>query len=142
MRVVLDTDVVTAGLRSTTGASAALINQLIYQDRGTLLLSGTLLFEYEAVLSRPRHQAIHGLSEDKLDAFMDQLTLKAEPVEVHYSWRPQLKDPGDEMVLDTAVNGMANAIVTFNRKDYSFAPTRFGIEVLSPSEALRRLLQP
>lgn len=56
-----------------------------------------------------------------------------------YRWRPQLRDPGDEMVLETAVNGQAQAIVTFNRRDYSDKPGTFGIEVLSPAEALRRM---
>ena len=65
----------------------------------------------------------------------------AEPVETHYRWRPQLRDPGDEMVLETAVSGRAQAIVTFNRWDYGEAPANFGVEVLSPAEALRRTHQ-
>jgi predicted nucleic acid-binding protein len=62
-------------------------------------------------------------------------------VETHYRWRPQLRDAGDEMVLETAVNGRAQAIVTFNRRDYGEAPANFGVEVLSPAEALRRTHQ-
>ena len=62
-----------------------------------------------------------------------------EAVEVHYQWRPQLSDAGDEMVLETAVNGRADAIVTFNRRHYGDVPSRFGIMVLSPAEALRRI---
>ena len=58
---------------------------------------------------------------------------------MRYRWRPQLRDPGDEMVLETAVNGRATAIVTFNRRDYGGASETFLIEVLSPSEALRRV---
>jgi len=63
----------------------------------------------------------------------------AEPVEVHYQWRPQLNDAGDEMVLEAAVNGQADAIVTFNRRDYGRIPSRFGIELLNPVDALRRI---
>jgi predicted nucleic acid-binding protein len=51
-------------------------------------------------------------------------------------WRPQLRDPGDELVLEAAVNGQAAAIVTFNHRDFGTTPARFGIEVLSPPEIL------
>jgi predicted nucleic acid-binding protein len=63
----------------------------------------------------------------------------AEPVEVHYQWRPQLNDAGDEMVLEAAVNGRADAIVTFNRRDYGASPARFGIRLLSPIDTLRSI---
>jgi hypothetical protein len=69
----------------------------------------------------------------------DGLAFLAEPVEVHYRWRPQLQDPGDEMVLEAAVNGRAHALITFNRRDYGEVPETFGIEVLSPAEVLRRI---
>jgi predicted nucleic acid-binding protein len=67
------------------------------------------------------------------------LIAMAEPVETHFLWRPQLRDAGDEMVLETAVNGSADALVTFNLRDYGQTPARFGIEVLLPREALRRI---
>ena len=54
-------------------------------------------------------------------------------------WRPQLRDPADELVLDAAVNGQAAAIVTFNRRDFGIAPARFGIELLTPAEVIRRI---
>jgi len=53
-------------------------------------------------------------------------------------WRPQLRDPGDELVLEAAVNGRANAIVTFNQKDFGEIPMKFGVEVLAPVGALQR----
>lgn len=61
------------------------------------------------------------------------------PVEVHYQWRPQLSDADDEMVLETAVNGQAAAIVTFNHSDYRDAPRRFGIHLWKPAEALQEI---
>jgi predicted nucleic acid-binding protein len=70
---------------------------------------------------------------------LDTIIDVAVPVEVHYQWRPQLTDAGDEMVLEAAVNGQADAIVTFNRRDYKNVSSRFGIEVLSPIETLRRV---
>ncbi len=60
---------------------------------------------------------------------------------MRFLWRPQLRDPNDEMVLETAVNGRADAIVTFNVRDFATAPGQFGIEVLKPAEVLRRLNQ-
>jgi putative PIN family toxin of toxin-antitoxin system len=138
MRVVLDTDVIVAGLRSPTGASAALV-RTIRAGRAVMLLSVPLLIEYEATCRLAEHRLAAGLSEKEIETFLDGLVLLAAPVETHYRWRPQLHDPGDEMVLETAVNGQANAIVTFNRRDYGMVPVTFGIEVLTPGEALRRL---
>ena len=63
----------------------------------------------------------------------------AEPIKIHYLWRPQLRDPSDEMVLETAVNGRANLLITFNVRDYGTAPARFGIEVKTPREAVERI---
>jgi len=62
-----------------------------------------------------------------------------EPVEARYLWRPQLRDAADEMVFETAVNGRADALVTFNRKDFGDAPAQFGVALRSPREALRSL---
>ncbi len=138
MKLVLDTDVIVAGLRSPTGASAALLRS-IRRGQGVLLLSATLLFEYEAICRRPDHRLATGLTAGDIEVFLDGLVFLAEPVETHFRWRPQLRDPGDEMVLETAVNGRAAGIVTFNRRDYGETPARFGLLLLSPGEALRRL---
>ena len=61
----------------------------------------------------------------------------AEPVKTHFLWRPQLRDPGDEMVLEAAVNGRADALVTFNLRDFGSAPSRFGVELLLPASGYR-----
>jgi predicted nucleic acid-binding protein len=71
--------------------------------------------------------------------FLDALMALAEPVETHFLWRPQLRDPNDEMVLEAAVNGRADALVTFNLRDYGTAPAQFGVEVLLPREAIARI---
>jgi len=67
---------------------------------------------------------------------VDGVAAIIRPVTSHFIWRPQLKDPGDEMVLEAAVNGMADAIVTFNQRDYGSAPLRFGVETLLPRDVL------
>jgi predicted nucleic acid-binding protein len=87
----------------------------------------------------PKHRLVTGLSREDVDAFTNALIGLAEPVDVHFLWRPQLRDPADEMVLETAANGRAAALVTFNQRDYGRAPASFGIEVLLPREALRRI---
>ncbi|MDR6533285.1 putative nucleic acid-binding protein [Caulobacter rhizosphaerae] len=74
-----------------------------------------------------------------MDVFLAAVIAMAEPVESHFFWRPQLRDPTDEFVLEAAVNGQADAIVTFNVRDFGAAPQRFGVEVWKPLEALRRL---
>lgn len=138
MRVVLDTDVIVAALRSPSGGSAALVRG-IRHGRGTLLLTTALLLEYEALCHLAEHRLASALTARDVDQFLDGLVLLAEPVENHFRWRPQLRDPGDEMVLEAAVNGRAQALVTFNRRDYGNALEGFGIEVLNPGEALRKM---
>ncbi len=95
--------------------------------------------EYEAICSEPEHRLASGLSEREVEIFLDAVLAMAEPVKAHFLWRPQLRDPGDEMVLETAVNGQADALVTFNVRDFGSVPERFGIEVMIPRDAIRRL---
>ena len=138
MRYVLDTNVVVAGLRSPTGASAALIDQALDQTF-TLLLSVALVLEYEAVCCNPAQRIMSGLSEAEISNIISALCAVSEPVSPRFLWRPQLSDPADEMVLETAINGNADALITFNRRDFGDAPGNFGIALLSPREALRRI---
>lgn len=135
---MLDTDVVVAALRSPRGASAAIL--LAAADgRATLLMSVPLVVEYEATCTLAEHRLAAQLSEGEIAQFLDGLAALAEPVDSHFLWRPQLRDPGDEMVLEAAVNGRADAIVTFNVRDYGGGPAKFGVAVLKPAEALRRI---
>ena len=138
MRIVADTDVIVAAMRSPVGASAAIL-RAARQGRVTLLVSVPLAMEYEATCSEAEHQLAAGLNEREVEIFLDAVLAMAEPVKAHFLWRPQLRDPGDEMVLETAVNGRADALVTFNVRDFGSVPERFGIEVMIPSEAIRRV---
>jgi len=76
---------------------------------------------------------------DDVAVFLDALVDLVEPVDVWFLWRPQLRDPGDELVLEAAVNGRVAAIATFNRRDFRPAADRFGIDILLPAEAIRRV---
>jgi putative PIN family toxin of toxin-antitoxin system len=138
MRLVVDTDVVVAAMRSPAGASAALL-LLLLERRATMLLSVALALEYETACMRAEHRLAAEASGADVQNMLNSIIDVIVPVEVHYQWRPQLSDAGDEMVLEAAANGQADAIVTFNRKDYGESPARFGIEVLTPAEALRRI---
>ena len=104
-----------------------------------MLLTVALALEYEAKCMLAEHRLAAGLSAAEASAFIDGLIAMAEPIQTHFRWRPQLHDPGDELVLEAAVNGRAAAIVTFNEKDLREAWPSFGIEVMRPGEALRRI---
>ena len=138
MRLVMDTDAVVAAMRSPGGASAALL-RAARSRRVMLLATAPLCLEYEAVCSRPEHVRAAGFGPADLAVFLDAVVDLMEPVEAWFLWRPQLRDPGDELVLETAVNGQAAAIATFNRRDFLPAASRFNVAVLLPRDALGRL---
>ena len=104
-----------------------------------MLANVALALEYEAVCRLTDHRLAAGFNLEQMDIFIDAVIAMTEPVETHFMWRPQLRDPADELVLDAAVNGQAAAIVTFNRRDFGRAPARFGLDVLTAAEALRRI---
>jgi putative PIN family toxin of toxin-antitoxin system len=136
VRIVLDTDVVVAAFRSDQGASRQLL--LAALDREfAMLLSVPLMLEYEAVLKRPEHLLAAGLAIEQVDAVLDALAAVVEPVRLAFHWRPTLNDPSDEMVLETAVNGRADRLVTFNVKHLGYAAQRFGIRTSRPGELWR-----
>jgi putative PIN family toxin of toxin-antitoxin system len=141
MRVVLDTSAIVVALRSPDGASAELL-RLARHGRLALMATAALVIEYEAVCRREEHRLAAGLSQAEVSQFLDGLVDLIEPVEAWFLWRPQLRDPGDELVLEAAANGRADAIVTFNRRDFVSGAQRFGIEILLPREALARIIAP
>ena len=138
MILVLDTDVIVAGLRSSTGASAELL-RLAIQRKFTPVVSVALVLEYEATATRPEHLAASGLPERDVLFVLDALVDVAKWTRMNFTYRPQTRDPGDDMVLEAALNSGANGIVTFNRKDYGKAPAEFNLGCWLPSEALEKL---
>ena len=138
VRVVADTDVIVAAMRSPSGASAAIL-RAARLERITLLVSVPLAMEYEAICSEAEHRLAAGLSEREVEVFLDAVLAMAEPVRTHFLWRPQLRDPGDEMVLEAAVNGRADVLITFNLRDFGTVPARFGVDVITPREAIERI---
>ena len=136
--MILDTDVIVAAIRSSTGASAELVRRVL---RGDLLIEASvaLVLEYEAVSTRQAHLAAGGLSEAEALVVIDALAALARPIEIHFRWRPQLRDADDEMVLEAAINAQDRTIVTFNVRDFAMAVEKFGITVETPARFLRRL---
>ena|SRR5215467_975469 len=137
---VLDTDVLVAAFRSHAGAS----RQVLEAARGRrfeLLLSVPLMLEYESVLTRPEHLAASGASTEDVSAVLDELASVGKTVALEIRIRPMLPDPNDEMVLETAINGRADAIVTFNERDFRPVATRFRCSVLRPGEVVRKLAE-
>ncbi|RVU18183.1 putative toxin-antitoxin system toxin component, PIN family [Methylobacterium oryzihabitans] len=138
MRLVLDTATMVAAVRSEAGASRRLLVATL-ERRLTLLASVPLMLEYEAVMMRPQHLEAAGLQAEEMDALIGAIAAVAEPVRLAFLWRPAVRDPDDDMVLEAAVNGRAEAIVTFNRRDFGVVGARFGIDILSPGDAWKRL---
>jgi putative PIN family toxin of toxin-antitoxin system len=133
MRVVLDTAVVVAALRSPDGASRLWLESVL-QRQTRLLLSVPLALEYEAVLLRPEQLKATGLRAADILAVLDALCSVCEKVDLLYLWRPMVRDPNDEMVIETAFVGHAELLVTFNIKDFAGAEA-IGIPVVTPGHA-------
>ena len=138
MRVVLDASVIVAALRSSTGGSNSLL-RLVAAREVSPLVTTALFLEYEDVLKRPEQRLAHGLDPINIDRFLAALASASEAVDVRYQWRPQLSDANDEMVLETAVNGRADALVTHNVKDFNLAAKKFRLRVLRPGELLMEI---
>lgn len=130
--IVLDTNVLVAALKSSLGASFRLLS-LVEADSFTLHVSTPLVSEYEAVLKR----GIISLSVDEIDDVIDFLCSRAVLNKIFYLWRPVLKDPDDDFVLELAVKAHAT-IVTWNVNDFKHAAL-FGIDVMTPRDFLKFL---
>jgi putative PIN family toxin of toxin-antitoxin system len=135
MKIVLDTDVVVAALRSRLGASRSWLHAVLAGEV-TLLLSVPLALQYEAVLTRPEHLARSGARIADIGTLLDALCAICEPVGISYLWRPVLREPDDEMVLEVAMNGGADRLLTFNERDFRGA-SRFNMVVERPGPAWR-----
>jgi putative PIN family toxin of toxin-antitoxin system len=136
VRLVLDTCVIVSAFRNKSGASYSLL-ELLRDGRYTAIATPTLLFEYEAVLKRPEQRQAQSLSDELLEDAIRGLAALIEPVQVDYQWKPQLTDPDDEMVLEAATNGHADAIITFNISDFLPASAQFGLRVLTPGVIIK-----
>lgn len=131
-RLVIDTNVLRAGLYSSTGASYQIL-RLVEQGCLIPLLSTTLLFEYEEVLVRQQKEL--GLTRNEIDDVLDGLCVRGESQRIFFLWRPALTDPKDDHILELAVAAGNADIVTHNIADF-VAASKFGVRVMSPAELL------
>jgi putative PIN family toxin of toxin-antitoxin system len=137
VRLVLDTSVIVSAFRSKHGASYRLM-ELFDENRFRLVATPTLFKEYETVLSRPEHTEVHRLSSHELEESLKDIASRLQPVKVYFQWRPQLRDTDDELVLEAAINGLADVLVTHNVRDFLPAATNFGIEVMTPGRIIKK----
>jgi len=133
-RIVLDTNVVVSGMRSREGASFRLLLELGGDSRFRIAVSVPLAMEYEMALKR-----VPGLGEADAEGLVDFLCEVGEKREIYFLWRPLLRDPKDEMVLEVAVEAQADAIVTHNVRDFKGVEERFGMRIVTPGAFLLEL---
>ncbi len=136
IRIVLDTNVLYAGLYSSKGASFRVL-QAIEEEKIRMVISTTLLFEYEDVLKR--NQAILGLSEHEIEKILDYFCMQSEHQKIYFLWRPRLPDPKDDHLLELAIASGTKLIVTHNTKDFKGAEA-FGIKPITPKELIKEIL--
>lgn len=134
-KIILDTNVLFAGLYSSAGASFQIL-RLIQSKTLKPVISTTLLFEYEDVLKRK--QELLGLKDPEIEVVLDNLCYYSEFQKIYFLWRPFLKDPKDDHVLELAVASQVNTIVTFNLKDFENID-KFGIQAVTPKQLLERI---
>jgi putative PIN family toxin of toxin-antitoxin system len=134
-QIVLDTSALVPALRSKRGASHRLL-RLIDSGRFEVNLSVPLLLEYEEVCKRLIGEI--SLTEQDIEAILDYFCRVANHRAIFYLWRPHLKDPKDDMVLELAVAAGCTYIVTYNVRDFQGAE-QFGIRVLTPKEFLQQI---
>lgn len=134
-RVVVDTNVLVAGLRSRRGSSFRLLSQ-IGRGRFEIALSVPLVLEYEDALQR--HSDVTKLNQADVDALLDYLCSVAHLQQIFYLWRPFLPDHKDDLLLELAVAARCRSIVTFNRRDFA-GVDKFGVSVVEPGPFLSGL---
>jgi putative PIN family toxin of toxin-antitoxin system len=131
--IILDTNVLVSALRSRTGWSRRLMIEVLMGniDAG---VSVPLFIEYEDVLKRSENLAAFGLTPDEIDGFLTGLAGVLAPIDISFLWRPQMKDPADEMVLEAAVNGRCTHLVTWNLRDFAQAVRKFDLKCVAPPD--------
>jgi predicted nucleic acid-binding protein len=136
LQIVVDSNVLYAGLRSPYGASHRLVREIGRNPSFRIHVSVPLILEYEEVTKR--HSRTLGLTHRDIDDVLDYLCSIAGQHDIFYLWRPYLPDPDDDMLLELAVEAGCSRIVTFNKRDFR-GSEQFGVEVVTPQEFLREI---
>jgi putative PIN family toxin of toxin-antitoxin system len=133
LRVIFDTNVLAAALRSKRGASFALVS-LLPSTKFELAVSLPLYLEYLDVLTRTEIKPA-GISDADISNFVGEITRYAQTQNIYFLWRPWLRDEKDDMILELAIASQADYIVTFNLKDFQNIEI-FSVEAISPADFL------
>ena len=133
-RIVLDTNVILSAFRSKRGASYKLISLVGISDRFEIYLSVPLVLEYADVLNRLSNDL--GLTHQDIDDVLDYLCSAGQRRQIFFLWRTVLRDPKDEFVLELAVEGGCDLIITYNQRDFA-GIERFGLQSMTPRDFLR-----
>ena len=136
MRIVLDTSVLVAAMKSSRGASYQLLARIPSPDFQPAL-SIALYTEWRAVLSRPEHLPAN-INPEQMQRFLRYLMSVSHLQDIHYLWRPFLRDPDDDMVLECAVASSSPYIITHNVRDFQRS-NALGVTALSPADFLKIL---
>jgi putative PIN family toxin of toxin-antitoxin system len=139
MRIVLDTSVLVAASRSCNGASFRVVSMLPSPEF-EIALTIAVYTEWQAVLTRPEHLP-SGVTVDMALGFVRYLASVAHLQDVHFLWRPFLRDPDDDMVLECAVASGCEFIVTHNVKDFRRVE-ELNVRAITPADFLNRLRSP
>lgn len=134
-RVVLDTNVLVSALRSRRGASFRVLS-LVGTGKFEMSISVPLVLEYEEAGKRAARSV--GLTHGEVSDVLDYLCRVAERRRIFFLWRPYLRDPADDMVLELAVESGSRWIVTHNVADFQ-GTEQFGVRAITPRELLRQI---
>jgi len=134
-RIIIDTNVFIAALRSRRGASHHLF-LLIGSGKFETFISTALILEYQDVALRMLDET--ALQPNDLEAILDYICAVSQTKDIFYLWRPYLPDPNDDMLLELAVASQSDAIITFNRRHF-YGAERFGLKVLTPKQFLKQI---
>ncbi len=134
-QIVIDTNVILAGLRSKNGASYKLLS-ILNDKRFQINISATLIFEYEEILKREKAQI--GLTNEEIDDIINGICYLANHHDIFYIWRPLAKDKDDDFLIDLALKCQAQFIISYNDKDLR-PIEKFGVSILNPKQFLQLL---
>jgi len=145
-KIVIDTNVLLSALFSNKGKSYKLIELLAIKAKDGVrmnVISVPLALEFEEVLLRPKNREKYDyFSHEEIRLIISDIVSVSYRTKLHFLWRPFLKDSFDDKVLETAVNGQAQAIITYNTKDFAGVKKYFDIEILTPAELFDKGILP
>jgi uncharacterized protein len=136
-KIIVDTNVLVSAFTSANGASREVLRQLL-SGQVRALISVALYSEYCDVLGRADFLNRCPLKPAEIQELFDAFLSTTEPVELYFSWRPNLRDEGDNHVYELAVAALDAPLLTYNQRDFMHAQLKFpSLQIMSPSQWLQ-----